>query len=179
MSCCIQSQILHSLGCSVEQADVLVPKGSLATQVLMSQKPHKQWLCLAAQLTLCSPLWPWGAYSWSLWSLPCSAVFHQVKWIPLLTELLCEALQDQDKGRAKRTEVKAGGIWAEMHAVGRCRERRDDPRALTGVGSLQRRTGSEFGSWASRKLVSEAGGMWAEMGQRGVKTLLEQRQDMG
>lgn len=31
MRCYFQSQILHLLGCSVEQADVLVPKGSLAT----------------------------------------------------------------------------------------------------------------------------------------------------
>lgn len=55
-------------------------------------------------------------------------MFHQVKRIPSLTELRREARQGRDKGRAERTEVKTGGIWAEMHAVGCCRERRDDTK---------------------------------------------------
>lgn len=107
-------------------------------------------------------------------------MFHQVKRIPLLTELRCEALPGRDKGRPERTEVKTGGVWAEMRAVGCCGERRDDTKGTNKRWlSLEKKLALNLGLGASRNLVSEAGRMWAEMGQNGVKSLLELRQDMG
>lgn len=57
-------------------------KGSLARQPPISRELHIEWLSLNSQLSLCWLVQLWGAYSWFLWSLSCSPMFHQVKWNP-------------------------------------------------------------------------------------------------
>lgn len=108
----------------MEQADVLVPKGSLAMQLPTSQKLHIEWLFPAPQLPLWWLGWPWGAYCWSLYCLSCSPMFHQVKWIPLPVKLgtaKWKGVWSSTRVRQKRTEsgkLKQGGTWAEVDVLG-------------------------------------------------------------
>ena len=83
----VQRQTFIWLNCSVEQVDVLVPKRFTGHAAHCGSRPTYRVTLPCSQRSLCWLVQLWGAYSWSLWSLSCSPMFHQVKRNLLPVEL--------------------------------------------------------------------------------------------
>lgn len=155
----LQSQGFHSLDGLVEQAGVLVLKGSLVMQLHISQKLHKGWRSLPPQL----PLWLWAAYSQSLWSYSCSPMFHQVKWFSSCGIRNSEgvwgsprARPNQDKGSWDREgQEQRWMFWVIPGSRGK----------IIGCDSLQRRSWFWSLVWGVCKACVEIELVSVEMGQ--------------
>ena len=124
----VQRQTFIWLNCSVEQVDVLVPKRFTSHAAHYCSRPTYRVTLSCSQLSLCWLVQLWGAYSWSLWSLSCSPMFHQVKRNLFPVELwTIKGKRVRGPTRVRRKLDLDEETWnreAEMDAPGCSREQR-------------------------------------------------------